>query len=58
MSIDERLRIIDNMYSMRFARLELTAESQTRKLESLESKISRIETLLELRIDKLSEVRI
>lgn len=55
MSIDERLRIIDNMYSMRFARLELTAESQTRKLETLESKISRIETLLELRIDKLTE---
>ncbi|KAK6641835.1 hypothetical protein RUM44_013553 [Polyplax serrata] len=57
LSIAERLRALEHIYSLRFAapRWELTIESQNRKLESLESKITRIETLLELKIDKLTE---
>ena len=58
LSIAERLRALEHIYSLRFAapRWELTVESQNRKLEALESKLSRIETLLELKIDKLTEV--
>ncbi|EEB20066.1 conserved hypothetical protein [Pediculus humanus corporis] len=57
LSIAERLRALEHIYSLRFAapRWELTVESQNRKLEALESKLSRIETLLELKIDKLTE---
>ncbi|XP_066991477.2 putative leucine-rich repeat-containing protein DDB_G0290503 isoform X2 [Anabrus simplex] len=56
MSIEERLRGLDNLYSARYApRLDLSMEQQARRLDSMESRLGRLETLLELRLDKISE---
>lgn len=59
-SIEERLRALDNNYALRFAapRWELNMETHNRKLEALETKLARIETILEIRVDKLTEVNL
>ena len=57
MSIEERLRALDTLYSPRFTpRWEMSIEQQSRRMETIESRLGRLETLLELRLDKLSEV--
>jgi hypothetical protein len=59
MSIEERLRALDTLYSPRLTpRWEISIEQQSRRLETIESRLGRLETLLELRLDKLSEVRV
>lgn len=57
-SIEERLRALDALYSARFSpRLDqLAADAHARRLDSIESRIARLETLLELRLDKLTEM--
>ncbi|PSN41261.1 hypothetical protein C0J52_14349, partial [Blattella germanica] len=56
-SIDERLRALDTIYSPRYTpRWEVSLEQQSRRMETIESRLSRLETLLELRLDKLSEL--
>lgn len=55
-SIEERLRNLDNIYSMNLApSLEEKLELYQRRLESLDSKIIRLETLMMLNLDKISE---
>ena len=57
MSIEERLRALDTLYSPRLTpRWEISIEQQSRRMETIESRLGRLETLLELRLDKLSEV--
>lgn len=57
MSIEERLRALDTLYSPRFIpRWEVNIEQQSRRMETIESRLGRLETLLQLRLDKLSEV--
>jgi hypothetical protein len=57
MSIEERLRALDTLYSPRFIpRWEVSIDQQSRRMETIESRLGRLETLLELRLDKLSEV--
>lgn len=56
-SIEERLRALDTLYSPRYTpRWEVSIEQQSRRMETMESRLRRVETLLELRLDKLSEV--
>lgn len=56
-SIEERLRALDTLYSPRYTpRWEISIEQQSRRMETIESRLGRLETLLELRLDKLSEV--
>ncbi|XP_023704622.1 uncharacterized protein LOC111862963 isoform X3 [Cryptotermes secundus] len=55
-SIEERLRALDTLYSPRYTpRWEISIEQQSRRMETIESRLGRLETLLELRLDKLSE---
>ncbi|XP_069674236.1 putative leucine-rich repeat-containing protein DDB_G0290503 isoform X2 [Periplaneta americana] len=55
-SIEERLRALDTLYSPRYTpRWEVSIEQQSRRMETMESRLGRLETLLELRLDKLSE---
>jgi len=57
MSIEERLRALDTLYSPRLTpRWEISIEQQSRRMETIESRLGRLETLLELRLDKLAEV--
>lgn len=47
---------MDNVYSMQFSpTIEGKMEQYARKLESLESKILRLETMISLQLDKISE---
>ena len=56
-SIEERLRALDMLYSTRFApRWDLNQEHQQRQLENIEAKISRFESMVEMRLDKMNEV--
>ncbi|XP_021932424.1 uncharacterized protein LOC110835983 isoform X2 [Zootermopsis nevadensis] len=55
-SIEERLRALDTLYSPRYTpRWEISIEQQSRRMETIESRLGRLETLLEIRLDKLSE---
>ncbi|KAL0266388.1 UNVERIFIED_CONTAM: hypothetical protein PYX00_008941 [Menopon gallinae] len=54
LAISERLRTLDS-FIFASPKWELTLDSHSRKLESLESKISRLETFLDLKIDKLAD---
>ncbi|RZC34953.1 leucine-rich repeat-containing protein, partial [Asbolus verrucosus] len=56
MSIEERLRNLDNIYSMHLSpTLEDKFEQYQRKLESIDTKILRLESLMMLNLDKISE---
>ncbi|XP_049767783.1 uncharacterized protein LOC126101140 [Schistocerca cancellata] len=57
LSIEERLRSLDaSVYSSRYApRWEVSLEQQGRRLEAVEARLGRLETLLEIRLDKLAE---
>lgn len=55
-SIEERLRNLDNVYSMQLSQnLENKLDQYNRKLESLDSKIVRLEALVMLNLGKISE---
>ncbi|KAJ8929737.1 hypothetical protein NQ314_017552, partial [Rhamnusium bicolor] len=55
-SIEERLRNLDNIYSMQLSQtLENKLDQYNRKLEVLDSKIIRLEALIMLNLDKISE---
>ncbi|XP_044267176.1 uncharacterized protein LOC123012980 isoform X2 [Tribolium madens] len=55
-SIEERLRNLDNIYSMHLSpTLEEKLEQYQRKLESIDTKIIRLESLVMLNLDKISE---
>lgn len=56
MSIEERLRNLDSIYSMHLSpTLEDKLEQYQRKLESIDTKIIRLESLVMLNLDKISE---
>lgn len=55
-SIEERLQNLDNIYSMQLSQtLESKLDLYSRRLESLDTKIVRLETLVMLNLDKISE---
>ncbi|XP_056645609.1 putative leucine-rich repeat-containing protein DDB_G0290503 [Diorhabda sublineata] len=55
-SIEERLRNLDNVYSMQLSQnLETKLDQYNKKLESLDTKIIRLEALMMLNLGKISE---
>ncbi|KAG5900143.1 hypothetical protein JTB14_012816 [Gonioctena quinquepunctata] len=55
-SIEERLRNLDNVYSMQLSQsLDVKLDQYNRKLENLDSKITRLEALVMLNLGKISE---
>ncbi|KAJ8916252.1 hypothetical protein NQ315_016392 [Exocentrus adspersus] len=55
-SIEERLRNLDQVYSMQLAQtLEAKLEQYSRRLEALDTKMTRLEALVMLNLDKISE---
>ncbi|XP_066156363.1 uncharacterized protein MCAP_0864-like [Euwallacea fornicatus] len=55
-SIEDRLRNLDNIYSMQLSdTLEVKLDQYHRKLETLDTKIIRLESLVMLNLDKISE---
>ncbi|CAG9835337.1 unnamed protein product [Diabrotica balteata] len=55
-SIEERLRSLDNVYSMQLSQnLEIKLDQYNRKLENLDNKIMRLEALVMLNLGKVSE---
>uniref|UniRef100_A0A6P7H0I0 Uncharacterized protein LOC114349339 n=1 Tax=Diabrotica virgifera virgifera TaxID=50390 RepID=A0A6P7H0I0_DIAVI len=55
-SIEERLRSLDNVYSMQLSQnLEVKLDQYNRKLENLDNKITRLEALVMLNLGKVSE---
>lgn len=55
-SLENRLRNLDTIYSMQYSpSIEGKMERFARKLESLDTKIFRLETLISLQLDKISE---
>lgn len=55
-SIEERLKSLDNIYSMQLSQtLEAKLDQYSRRLEALDTKIIRLEALVMLNLDKISE---
>ncbi|XP_066259221.1 putative leucine-rich repeat-containing protein DDB_G0290503 [Euwallacea similis] len=55
-SIEDRLRNLDNIYSMQLSEtLKVKLDQYHRKLETLDTKIIRLESLVMLNLDKISE---
>lgn len=55
-SLESRLRNLDTIYSMQFSpSIESKMEQYARKLEALDTKILRMETMVSLQLDKISE---
>ncbi|XP_018568018.1 uncharacterized protein LOC108908462 [Anoplophora glabripennis] len=55
-SIEERLKNLDNIYSMQLSQtLETKLDQYSRRLEALDTKIIRLEALVMLNLDKISE---
>lgn len=55
-SLESRLRNLDTIYSMQFSpTIEGKMEQYARKLETLDTKILRLEAMVSLQLDKISE---
>lgn len=55
-SLESRLKNLDTIYSMQFSpTIENKMEQYARKLEMLDTKIIRLETMVSLQLDKISE---
>lgn len=56
-SIDDRLRGLDTFgYTLKLARLDFSLEQLVRRLENIETKLGRLETKFDLRMEKVEEV--
>lgn len=56
-SIDEKLRSLDTFsYTMKLARLDFSLEQLGRRLENIETKLGRMETKFDIRMEKVEEV--
>lgn len=57
MSIDDKLRGLDTLsYTLKLARLDFSLEQLVRRMENIETKIGRLETKFDLRMEKIEEV--
>lgn len=57
MHIDDRLRGLDTFgYTLKLARLDFSLEQLVRRLENIETKLGRLETKFDLRMEKVEEV--
>lgn len=55
-SIEERLRNLDHIYALRYStRTDSSTDQFVRRIEMLETKLSRIESLIEVQLEKISE---
>ncbi|GIX87975.1 uncharacterized protein CEXT_523701 [Caerostris extrusa] len=57
MSIDDKLRGLDTFdYTLKLARLDLSLNQLVRRMESIESKLGRLDTKFDVRMEKVEEV--
>lgn len=57
MSIDDKLRGLDTFsYTLKLARLDFSLEQLVRRMENIETKLGRLETKFDLRMEKMEEV--
>lgn len=57
MSIDDKLRSLDTFsYTLKLARLDFSLEQLVRRMENIETKLGRLETKFDVRMEKVEEV--